>query len=232
MSKSFTFFSIVFFLFCILYADDTKKSEIYIFSLENVKDLQLINVKAESVNHQGKKGIRVTKKEETTEGETLVIIPGVDFINGTIEIELAGKPDPKAHPQSRGFVGVAFRLDPNDISKYECFYVRPTNGRAEEQIQRNHSIQYIAHPDYPWYRMRQENPGVYESYVDLVPNDWTKIKIEVSGQKAKFYVHGADQPSLIVNDLKHGESEGKIALWLHTSTIAHFRNLIITPEKK
>ena len=68
---------------------------------------------------------------------------------------------------------------------------------------------------------------MYESYADMVPGEWIKVKIEVSGEKAKLYLHGAEQPCLIVNDLKHGDSSGKIALWLHSTTVAYYRNLSV-----
>jgi hypothetical protein len=64
----------------------------------------------------------------------------------------------------------------------------------------------------------------------MLPGEWTKIKIEVSGSTAKFYVGESQQPNLIVNDLKRGDSEGGIALWLHSSTLAYYRNLIVSPE--
>ncbi|HEX4593460.1 MAG TPA: hypothetical protein VH157_04250, partial [Bryobacteraceae bacterium] len=132
-----------------------------------------------------------------------------------------------APPDVRGFVGIAFRLASDD-SKYEAFYVRAKNGRAEDQLQRNHSAQYISNPEFPWQRLRQETPGKYESYVDLVPGDWTRIKIDVRGDKARLFVHGSEQPTLIVNDLKHGVSKGSIALWVGPGTVAHFSNLKIT----
>jgi hypothetical protein len=130
----------------------------------------------------------------------------------------------------RGFVGVAFRVNADDYTRYESFYIRPTNGRADNQLQRNHSTQYVSHMEYPWFRLRKESPGMYESYADMVPGEWTKVKIVVKGKTAKLFLHGAEQPCLIVNDLKHGLSSGKIALWMHFSTIGHFRNLVITPE--
>ncbi len=64
----------------------------------------------------------------------------------------------------------------------------------------------------------------------MIPGEWIKLKIEVSGSTAKFYVAGATQPNLIVNDVKGGASEGGIALWMHASTLAHYRNLVITPS--
>jgi hypothetical protein len=125
-------------------------------------------------------------------------------------------------------VGIAFRVADDNIS-YESFYLRPTNGRAEDQIRRNHSLQYIAHPNFTWQKLRSENKEQYESYVDLVPGEWTKIKIVVKGGKASLFVHGNEQPNLIVNDLKHGaNNEGAIGLWIGLGTEGYFTKLKIT----
>ena len=64
------------------------------------------------------------------------------------------------------------------------------------------------------------------SYADVVPGEWTKLKIEVHGDKARLYVQRAPQPALVVNDLK--QAQGKIALWVGTETIAHFANLRVS----
>jgi hypothetical protein len=66
---------------------------------------------------------------------------------------------------------------------------------------------------------------MYESYVDLEPGGWTKLRVEVSGTRARLFVNGATQPCLIVNDLKRGEGHGKIAQWIRVSTDAYFSNL-------
>jgi hypothetical protein len=126
-------------------------------------------------------------------------------------------------------VGLAFRVQ-DDRKTYDAFYLRPTNGRADDQERRNHATQYIAHPDWPWDRLRKETPSRYESYVDLVPGTWTKVKIDVRGDKARLFVHGNEQPALIVNDVKSGASaKGAVALWLGPGTIGHFRALTVTP---
>jgi hypothetical protein len=75
--------------------------------------------------------------------------------------------------------------------------------------------------------LREENPGVYESYADVEEDTWTRIKITVAGDKARFYVNGAEQPTLIVNALKLGASQGQIALWVGTDTEAYFSNLTV-----
>src|SRR5436190_394283 len=136
---------------------------------------------------------------------------------------------PSSHPPACGFVGIAFRLQ-DDLKTYDAFYLRPTNGRANDQVRRNHSAQYISHPDWPWFRLRQEFPGKYESYVDVVPGEWTPIRIEVQGERARLFVNGQPQPTLVVNDVKSGaRGRGRIALWIDSGTVAHFRNLTVTP---
>ena len=168
---------------------------------------------------------------EESRRDFLAIVENVEFGDGTIEVELAGQPAPGAQGGARGFVGVAFRVRDDDET-YDCFYLRPTNGRAEDQLRRNHSAQYISHPHWTWFRLRAETPGQYETYVDIGPAEWIAVKIEVAGEKARLYVNGAARPTLIVNDLKSGAGgRGKVALWMEGSTVAHFRNLRISPAE-
>jgi hypothetical protein len=201
--------------------------------LDNPSELQPRNVKMEQVTYKGRKALRATDAAPpgVADGIQLVLLNKTEFQNGVIEIELTGEPAATAGSGARGFVGVAFRVNldaAKDVAKYECFYLRPTNGRADDQVRRNHSTQYISHPDFPWHRLRKEFPEKYESYVDLTPGEWTKVKIEVRGDKARLYVHDAAQPALVVNDLKHGQSQGQIALWVGAGTVAHFANLSVS----
>lgn len=211
------------------------------YSLESPRGLRLHNVTAEAATLDSKKGVRLaitpevmqrssqmTPEERNALGK-FAILPDVEFSSGVIEVELAGTPPP-GDPGARGFVGIAFRLQ-NDLRTYDAFYLRPTNGRAEDQERRNHATQYISHPDWPWFRLRSETPSKYESYVDLVSGSWTKVRIEVRGDKARLYVHDAEQPVLIVNDVKSGPAaRGAVALWIDWGTTAHFRNLIVRPR--
>ena len=192
--------------------------------------LQLKNVKSETVAYKGKACIRLTDADlNAPDGARLAMVDGTDFADGTIELDLTGDTVPNAPPTMRGFTGIAFRVT-NGGAAYESFYLRPKNGRAEDQEQRNHSTQYVSFPDFPWQRLRQETPGKYESYVDLVPGEWTRMKIEVHGVKARLYVNGSTQPALIVNDLKRGPSRGAVAYWIGPGTVAHFADLKIGKE--
>ena len=199
-------------------------------SLDSPDQLKQINVKVETVTFKGRKALRVRDAAPAGSGDEgrLVVLPKTDFQDGIIEVDLTGEPGPNASETARGFVGIAFRLAA-DQSRFECIYLRPTNGRAEDQVRRNHSVQYISIPGFPWPLLRKDFPEKYESYVDLVAGEWTKVKIEVRGEKARLYVNGVEQPTLLVNDLKQGQSKGFVALWIGSGTLAHFSNLRITP---
>lgn len=178
---------------------------------------------------KGKAAYRVNGNEEK-DVDRVVLLPEVPFHNGTIEVDVAGEADLQQYAAARGFIGIAFR-SAADASTFEAFYIRPTNGRADDQVRRNHSTEYISFPDYPWERMRKEWPEKYESYADVVPGEWIHLKIVVNGEKAQFYVGNATQPSLIVNDLKLGaERKGIVALWVGLGTVGHFANLKVTPQ--
>ena len=195
--------------------------------LDGSKKLHLKNVVVKKVKHRERIALHVTAVEPGRP-DNLVVIRSIEFQNGTIEFDVASRPEGKR--QNGGHAGIAFHVNA-DATKYECIYLRPMNGRAENQIQRNHSTQYVSYPDFPWERLRKFQPGKYESYVDLLPDKWTQVKIVVSGTKARLYVNGAEQPALIVNDLKLGGVKGSIALRVGPTGDAYFSNLRITKSK-
>jgi hypothetical protein len=247
------------FAVCAFFAPQRVIAQSRSLPLSSASGLTLHNATAAPVTFKGKKAIKVTISPEAEQrlaearsaaskkggqkkggpggppGEGarldhLAIVDGIEFTNGTIEVDLAGEPGPGAAGGARGFVGVAFRVQP-DRKTYDCFYLRPTNGRADDQERRNHTAQYIAHPDYPWFKLREETPSKYESYVDIQPAEWIHVKVDVDGGKARLYVNGDGQPTLIVNDVKSGAGgKGGVALWFEGSTIAHYANLKVTPR--
>ena len=213
------------------------------FPLASTAGLTTHNVNVAPASHRGRAGVRVTIRDDVRDRllaerqrgapqgeviEQLVMLDGLEFGDGVIEAEISGEAQTSVFEGARGFVGIAFRVQ-KDLHTYDAFYLRPTNGRATDQVRRNHSVQYISHPAWPWFRLRKEFPKKYEAYVDLVPGEWTKIRIEVRGEQARLFVHGAEQPTLIVNDLKTGAgARGGVALWIDAGTVAHFRNVVVT----
>lgn len=187
-----------------------------------------VNIKEES--YKGKTAIVLEQSAVLDNQKTLALIKDVDFHNGTIEAFISGQVGNAKVEGARGFVGIVFRVA-KDTSKFEQFYIRPTNGRANDQVRRNHSLQYVSYPGFPWEKLRFETPEKYESYADLVPGEWTKIKIVVKEGSAWLYVNGSEQPNLIVNDLKHGKGlRGGIGLWIGPGTLAHFTDIKVTRE--
>jgi hypothetical protein len=177
---------------------------------------------------KGRSAVQVIAANGAANATSYAVIKDVRFRDGAIEVDVAGQPAAGASEGARGFIGIAFRLQSD--GRYEYIYLRPTNGRADDQVRRNHSTQYSSHPDFDFARARKEAPEKYESYVDLQPGVWTRYKIEVDGRKARLYVHGAEQPCLVVNDLKLDPREGGVALWVGPETEGYFSNLKITAK--
>ncbi len=181
-------------------------------------------------NLNGEKVLRVEKDTtiKAVDEPTFVKIKDINFKNGEIEVKVFSRLLKSAPAFARGFIGLAFRIDDNN-TKYESIYIRPTNGRADDQIRRNHSIQYYSYPDFKFDKLRQISPEKYEAYSDMGLNEWITIRITVDGNKAKLFLNDSKQPSLIVNDLKMGENAtGGIGLWVEIGTEGFFKDLKIT----
>jgi hypothetical protein len=174
--------------------------------------------------------VKVSKDPAMTTADepTFVKIKGAEFKDGTIEVKVLSRLLPTAPETARGFIGVVFRATP-DNSKFECIYIRPTNGRASDQVRRNHSIQYFSYPDYKFDRLRKEAPERYESYADMGLNEWIKMKIVVKGVQARLFLNDNKEPSLIVSDLKHGaDLSGGIGLYVDNGTEGYFADITIS----
>ncbi len=166
-------------------------------------------------------------REALSDRDFMAWLP-VDFHDGTIEVEMKGDLAAGAPAFARGFVGLAFR---HDGAKFESIYLRPANGVADDQVRRNHSVQYVAFPDFRFDRLRRESPERYESAADIAPGRWVHVRIEVSGSTARLYLDRRASPVLIINDLKLGAGQrGGVGLWIETATVAHFRKLRISAK--
>ena len=194
--------------------------------LEAVK----VNMSIESL--MGSKVVKAIKDSSVKEFDepTFVKIKGVNFRNGVIEVRVLSRLLKNAPDFARGFIGVAFRVNDSN-TKFESIYLRPVNARIDDQVRRNHSVQYYSYPDYKFDRLRKDSPERYESYADMEMNKWITITIEVKNAQAKLFINKNQQPSLIVNDLKHGpDTSGSIALWVETGTEGYFKDLKITKQ--
>jgi len=194
--------------------------------------LEPVGVLSSKSTVMGKAALMVVKDSTVKESDepTYARIKGVDFKNGTIEVKVLSRLLKNAPEFARGFIGIAFHINENN-SKFESIYIRPTNGRVNDQVRRNHSIQYFSFPDYKFDRLRKEAPERYESYADMDLNEWITLRIEIKDTQARLFINDNKQPSLIVNDLKLGGNvSGAIGLWVETGTEGYFRDLKIVKQ--
>lgn len=200
-------------------AGQTKAIERDLAALADGKGLNVFNRRASSFNDGAKKGVRLTESL----GDGVAYVQGIEFANGTIEIDLKGK-----DVQQQSFVGVAFHGV--DRMTYDAIYFRPFNFRAEDPARRVRAVQYVSHPMYPWDKLRAEQPGKYEQAINPVPdpNGWFHARVVVASPRVSVFVDNATQPSLIVNQLSD-RKKGSMGLWVGNGSGGDFANLRIIP---
>ena len=179
----------------------------------------------------GEEVLRVIKDStvQKVDEPTFVKIKNLDLENGTIEVKVLSRLLKTAPDYARGFIGLAFRVN-DDNTAYESIYVRPTNGRADNQLRRNHTVQYYAYPDYKFDRLRKESNGEFETYADLGLNEWITIRIEVKGKETKLYLNNQKPASFVVSEMKGNTAKGGIGLWVDIGTEGYFKDLKVTPK--
>lgn len=184
-------------------------------------------------NQKGKYIVRVVKSPKVIEVDepTFVKINNLSFGDGTIELKVMGKLLPNAPDSARAFIGLAFHINSDD-SKFEGIYLRPTNAVAANQIRRNRSVQYFSYPNFKFNHSRKTNPGEFETYADIAPNAWIKMKIVIKGANAQLFINDSKNPSMIVNNMKMGSGQsGAIGLWVDIGTEGYFKDLIVIKDK-
>jgi hypothetical protein len=194
------------------------------FALADTAALSVAGGKVEFVEYLGRKAVCLTTQANS---DIFAYVNGSSIQDGIIELDIAVKITTPPGVRMPGFTGLAFRAR-SDGSQYDMFYLRPRNAQSDDQAMRNHSIQYVAKPDYDWYPLRRQWPWVYESWADLKPETWTHVRIEVHGRTAQLYLNGSDSASLVVNGLKGENLQGGVALWGYPGEESYFSNLRIT----
>lgn len=170
-------------------------------------------------------GSRKAVKFNANKGQGLYVLNDFEFKEGSIEFDVKGK-----NVDGRSFVGMAFHVQ-ND-STYDGIYLRPFNFVNADTIRRWRAVQYIAHPKFPWFKLRENFPGKYENKVKPVPNpdEWFHVKITVVGKNVQVFVNGATEACLSVEKLS-GYQSGKIGLWVGEGSDGSFANLSIRAKK-
>ena len=202
-------------------------------------DLESVNSHAEIIEFQGEKVLKVIRDlekipfdinniENTSDEPTYAKIKDFDFEDGTIEVKLFSQiQKPQVFSNSRGFIGIAYRISPND-AEFECIYIRPTNCISENQIMRNHTVQYFSYPNYKFATLRKEQEGKYESWAPVALNEWIDVRIEINGEIAEIFINNLKYSNLIINRMLGSNKNGEIAFFVDVDTIGYFKNIKIT----
>lgn len=166
---------------------------------------------------------------KTVDEPTFVKLSGYDIKDGIVEVKVLSRLLMDAPDFARGFIGIAFRIN-EDNSSYDSIYLRPTNSRCNDQLRRNHTIQYYSYPNYKFDYLRKNSNGEYETYADIDLNEWITMKIEFKDKQVKLFLNDKEHFSFIVNEMKGETKSGGIGLWVDIGTEGYFKDLKITKK--
>lgn len=151
-----------------------------------------------------------------------------DFENGTIEIKMYSQlQNPAPYSGIAGFIGVYFRIAEDD-SAWESIYVRPKVGRADNQLHRNHAVQYFSYPNFKFDTLRKIAPFKYEGSAPVALNEWITMRIEVNGETAEMFINNMKYSSFIVDKMLGKIKKGAIGLYVDIGTIGYFKDIKVT----
>ena len=138
------------------------------------------------------------------------VLKDIEFGDGTIECDVAMKAGARSYP------GLLFRYQSEE--EYERVYLRPHRSPLYDD-----AVQYVAafHGVDSW--QLYNGPGL--TAAASIPTDrWVHMKIEVLGTQARVFLDNSPQPVLVIGDLQHGKSRGRLGLTTVADGTAYFSN--------
>jgi hypothetical protein len=201
---------------------------------------KLFNVTGEVVKFQGKDVLKIERDlkafpfdinrlEATVDDIHYARLEGLDdFENGTIEVKMYSQiQNPSPFAGAAGFIGLYYRIQDNN-SAFESIYLRPKVGRSDNQLYRNHTVQYFAYPNFKFDTLRKMAPFKYEGSAPVALNEWITMRIEVNGESAEMFINNLKYSSFIVDKMLGKSKKGSIGLFVDIATIGYFKDLKVT----
>ena len=201
---------------------------------------ELHNVTGEIIRFQGIEVMKIerdlnalpfdsTNIEATVDEAHYAKLVGLDdFENGTIEVKMYSQlQNPAPYSGIAGSIGVYFKIQEKD-SAFEGLYVRPKVGRINNQLFRNHAVQYISYPHYKFDTLRKIAPFKYEGSAPVALNEWISMRIEVNGETAEMFINDMKYSTFIVDKMLGKNKKGGIGLYVDIGTIGYFKDLKVT----
>lgn len=196
--------------------------------MENLQ-FKPIHVMLNEMKLNGENVIQVIKKEKIGQADenTYIKLSDLNFHNGTVEVKVLSRLLPDAPEYSRGFIGLAFRINENN-SRFESFYIRPTNGMINDPIRKNRAFQYFSYPKYTFSYFRDQGITDFEGPALIALNEWITLKIDIKDSKGIFYINDLKKTVLVVDDLKLGaDARGSVGIFVDDGTEGYFKDLKI-----
>ena len=154
-----------------------------------------------------------------------------DFENGTIEVKMYSQiQNPSPYPPAAGFIGLYYRIAADD-SAFESIYLRPKVGRINNQMARNHAVQYFSYPDFKFQTLRDKFPaGSYEGSAPVMLNEWITMRLEINGETAEMFINNLKYSSFIINKMLGKNKKGYVGLYVDIATTGYFKDLKVTKK--
>jgi pimeloyl-ACP methyl ester carboxylesterase len=204
------------------------------------KEFEIVNTNASVVRINGKKALKIERDldklafdanrlEATVDEPTFARLKGLELQNGIVEFKMLSRiQNPSPFARAQGFIGLAFRIAAGNEA-FEAVYLRPRLGRSDNQLSRNHTIQYLSYPDYKFEKLRRpEHKGQYESQADVSLDEWITMRYEIKGNSVQLYVNDQKNATFVVREMLGQSRTGGIGLWVDIGTEGYFRDLKIT----
>ncbi len=198
---------------------------------------ELHNVTGAIVDFQGKKAMKIERDlkalpfdeknlEKTVDDRHYArLIDLSDFENGTIEVKMYSQlQNPSPYPPAAGFIGLYYRIKEDD-SAWESIYLRPKVGRSDNQLFRNHTVQYFSYPTFKFDTLRKIAPFRYEGSAPVSLNEWIKMRIEVNGESAEMFINDAKYSTFVIDKMLGKNQKGFVGLYVDIGTIGYFKDL-------
>ena len=129
------------------------------------------------------------------------VLKDFDMRDGVLDVDVAT-------PAKRGFFGFDFRID-KDGANYEEVYLRQHKSGLPDAMQ----YTPVLNTGRNWQIFN--GPG-FTGAVDIPKDSWFHLRLVVTGAQARLYVKDMDTPALVMDDLKTGNQNGQVALYVLT----------------
>jgi hypothetical protein len=207
-------------LTCLSVALAEKEAKPDLALVNDGKTFDVVNANAVVAKKNGKAEVNLKVKGGDIPGQSnigLALVDGLEFSEGTIELDMKG-----FGRNVPCFLGIGFNVV--DEKTFESIYFRPfmfARGNTE-------AIQYVSWPDNGWKKLRE---GGYVAAANPVPSPsgWFHVRFEITEKKVKVFVNNAKDPSMVTDRIATRE-KGKVGLWVDSGD-GYFRDLKITPAK-